>query len=1561
MEASHKKILKPLVLELRHMLEGYYNGSGWHAGDLEQRMNALGVWRDRKPLGADELTYVTPADEEARRVVDAYLKLRDEAGVRREEAVAEFVRETAYTWANRLLALRCMEARELIDEVVLQKDVYGGRSLEHNRLAQRHPELCAGEDDGLFAALDAASAERAEHLPLLFDPKAPSVALKPSVGALKRAVALLSGTEAIRGQDLATTEVFQAPDALGWAYQYWNTEENRRVFEKVRTQEGAKIEGADIIPATQLYTEPYMVKFLVQNSLGATWAGMYPKTELSKGWDYFVKNADRVEVDKKPVCEITFLDPACGSGHFLLEAFDIFYGMYEEEAKVTEAADICRSILEHNLYGLDIDERAVQISEAAIWMKAAEKVLQATGAASLDAVPTNLVATNIRLPKGTDHLTAFIEKHPEDEDLSSALDIVFNGLQHADELGSLLEIEGPVESKLKELQLQREQSTQAGGVQANLYHSTLIQGQLPVGVGSYEEWKGETLTRLKEHFAEESAVADVSQAFFGRSARRGLRVLDLLARRYDVVAANPPYMGSGNMGPVVKSYVETHYKEGRRDLYGAFIVRAEKLSTANGYVAMITLDSWLTKDSYIGLRKRLLTRDSVEHVVRLGRYAFSDADPPGFPTLFVIQQIEPDLNHRVGVFAIRQAMESEKQGAVIRTQVTALPDAYFLAQRQLRDLPRSVILTGVTSYMLELLTDRTPLSERAELCEPSTTGANERFVRFHWEIREIGDRWFLMAKGGGHKRWKGLEMYVLDWGWNGTRIKSFPGSYVRNAEQMFKQGLTYTAMSRHGISFRAMADGMTFGKAGPGIFPPLHLQGLTLAMLNSRIYEYLLRSLNPGASISLGAVGRLPLVAAKHPELTQRLAALAVQVTADGTRSDLLERDFVPRQPIVGISLISHVSDQMIREIKRECVLLLSRDRISRYVEDSLDLDSTSAEVLSQQPFVSDLPFCSRFGLVRSESENEGVAPSSNDDEITAMFVRAKALLAQESTISEDNDRTDETEDDEDSSDQTSFYEGRLDLIARSLGIHPVSVCGMAVSAIRDGSLINSAAARRLVQDQMTMITLSLLGHVWPKQAEGECEHFGATGSSWIIPVTEAAVTESLTRRVSRALIKNFGANASSEFEQVVGSQLDRWLEREFFPGHTRQFRHRPLAWQIQSSNFSGRRVPAFGCLVYYRKLGEQALTTIQSQFVRPLRQRYETEMRGIESVPQKARSDRQQDRLTELMDIIPELRSFDERLETLSRNGFGPERFISRLRQSAIDDAMLCFKSQWLDKLSATIAIGPLKDWQQAAKDTNLHCDLASWIRDAMAALRCHCSVVGPEAPRESIFDIDPTETELALLISRDASKMAIGALDLACAVWWRRLDDAVFAPLRAQIKEARDELKALKGEDVTKAPDPHIRRREIEVHTKSLKESVRRWQRDLDESLEKAEGVRKKILTWSCPQARDWEAWLASKAMYDAISSLDGIRQPPRTVADFVSQESAYVPDINDGVRVNIAPLQKAGLLAADVLATKDLDKAIGDRAEWRAQERRWCREGKLPQPGWWSMEKKHASGQE
>jgi hypothetical protein len=168
-----------------------------------------------------------------------------------------------------------------------------------------------------------------------------------------------------------------------------------------------------------------------------------------------------------------------------------------------------------------------------------------------------------------------------------------------------------------------------------------------------------------------------------------------------------------------------------------------------------------------------------------------------------------------------------------------------------------------------------------------------------------------------------------------------------------------------------------------------------------------------------------------------------------------------------------------------------------------------------------------------------------------------------------------------------------------------------------------------------------------------------------------------------------------------------------------------------------------------------------------------------------------------------------------------------------------------------------------------------------------------------------------------------------------------------KESLKDIQTELKQLAA--LTPCPSPG-RRGELADEERRLKCEIKDLKDKLDGMKDRAVQLRETITAWQCHEAAGWESWLAAQPMYDTISSVDGRRRPPTTVVEWIAQEGSYVPDINDGVRVNIAPLQKAGLLAADVLAKKDLDKAIADRAEWRADERRWCREGKLPQPGWW-----------
>ena len=742
MESQYKAKLKSIILELRHILEGYYDAGGvWHPGDMEERLAALGVRRDRESLPLEQFSHLSEEDRRARLIVDAFILSAPQSERSREESVGQFLQEASYTWANRLIALRCMEARGLIDEIIIQKENYGGRSLKHHRLTRLNPEVCAGEDDGLYAAIFAEFFERAEELPLLFHPDEPVIALTPGVAALKKCIQLLS----------ADDEIFTAPDALGWAYQYWNTEEKDRVFEKVRTVKGAKIEKGDIIPVTQLYTEPYMVKFLVQNSLGALWMAMHPASRLCESWEYYVRDADRAHVAAKPLKQLSFLDPSVGSGHFLLEAFDLLFAMYMEEGELKTPGEICEAILSQNLFGIDIDERAIQIAACALYMKAKEKD------PAFRPTRINLTATNIHIGADADHLAAFLEKHPEDKPFQTSLQLIFESLRHADELGTLLQIEEPVEKEFRFLKALNDEEKSGPPKQKALFAEMekLEQAPLPIGVPSYEIWKAGLLDRMSAHFREEYAAADFSARFFGETAGKGLSLLDFLSRRYDVVATNPPYMSSRTMGTNIKSYLFENYPQGKNDLYLAFILRCIDLCKRAGYVGMVTMNKWFYLQAFKEIRQIISNEYFLFLLVDLGSNSFNEISGEVVKSaLFIIRKEAHKQNSKLHAFRLNQIPTAnlKKESLLNLCLRRRVNDIYSIPYGTIRKLPEFAFFYWLPPDILKLLCEsNVSVNNVLENANCSKTGNNERFLRYIWEIGQpkgnVSHRWVNYTKG----------------------------------------------------------------------------------------------------------------------------------------------------------------------------------------------------------------------------------------------------------------------------------------------------------------------------------------------------------------------------------------------------------------------------------------------------------------------------------------------------------------------------------------------------------------------------------------------------------------------------------------------------------------------------------------------------------------------------------------------------------------------------------------------------------------------------------------------
>lgn len=1543
MDASLKKILKSVTLELRHLLEGRYDAEGkWKPGDLEERLAAIGVRRDKESVPVDELDYLSDEDKHARKVVDAYIQLREEADVSRTEAVAEFVRETAYTWANRLLALRCMESRDLIDEVILKKEVYGGRSLEHHRLAQRQPELCAGEDDGLFAVLDNVFEQQAKRLPMLFDPQAPGVALRPSAAKLRTCIELLSlQPEALRKAGVrlgetdsqssgdsesqpATLDVFKAPDALGWAYQYWNTEEKDRVFEKVRTVKGAKIEGSDIVPATQLYTESYMVQFLVQNSLGATWMGMHPESQLFEHWDYYVRDADRAPVTKKPVRELTFLDPACGSGHFLLEAFDLFYAMYEEEGELTEPEEICDAILTKNLYGIDIDARSVQIAEAALWMKAAERAFDFEG------VPTNLVAavsSHLKGPHWEEFLTSF-EKEPS---VARVLRKFGESMEHIDELGSLARPNEDLKEIIAEEHAVWEQQVREEN-EANFLFPEMrkeaASGKLAFNEISDEDFGDRLFYRARAALDAFTSQArergDFQDQFLGREAATGFKLLDVLGRFYDVVAANPPYMSSKSMGATLLTYLKTSYSDCAFDLFAAFIERIRQLAAPyGGQFSCVTMQSFMFTKSYERLRQHILDTCTLRHLVVLGAGAFSEITGEVVSAALTIASNGSSAETSVGW----RLVNADNKQSAMKSQ----PNAFRFRGVDLSHLPGCPFAFWLPDSIMTLLKSGSLFRDFADVVLGMKTANNERFHR-QWHEVDNPLRWKPLVKSVAGCRYYSHPSRCVDWSPAAVHhYSTYYSAQLPNRKYWGREGVGYTDVSTSSFCAQYMSSGgMSDFKANLVACNNGTDVMAATAFLNTSLVRYILWIFNPTMGYQPNDLQRLPVVPGllvPTGEIAKRGAAL-VQLKKAASARHIFSCDFDPQSALDiwrGSSLANAAMALQYEFEDRwqsESVLELEVDE---FVFSEFGIDrQLRDEIWSEQGVpVAALPDVAD----QSTHVGEQICDAYKTGTVAAQVERSEASVEPQRIC--DND---------------------LSYVCSRIGVSPLQV----IAATRERHISNDGFQRDVTCDLVSLFVLKIAGFCWPRERQAENLLADVADDDGVIP-TFGSADESLSSRIRPLLNGLCGSKWENEWSNINGMPYEEWLAQHFFAHHCKQFDGRPLVWQIESRRRGRAQEPAYSAMVCYHKLDHDLLLKVQKQ-VEDVLGTSETELRGITTTPIDGRSERQEHRRLVLEDAVSDCKELVSLVRAITGCGFGPDALLPTLRQYGVDDVTIAMKAKWLKRLTSLLSDSELPQWLDEARRVAVHDQFPKWVDNSIEHLSHHCASVGIKPPKINDLGEEPTSAVLSKLICSQARQMMKDSLKCACDVWWKQFDDIVLSPLKEQVKEMKAERTEIKEKlDADPAPEAD-EVMGLKLRDKQLREELKPIEKKIKTHKAKATKLRAQIEAWSSDEPLTWETWLAEQPLFDHVASIDGKKAPPKTIAEFVAQESAYIPDLNDGVRVNIAPLQKAGILAADVLAAKDVDKAIADRAEWRADERRWVREGILPQPGWWPVENRN-----
>jgi hypothetical protein len=779
----------------------------------------------------------------------------------KRDGFQQFIDAIAYTWFNRFVAIRYMELHGYLDHGYRVISHPEGKStpeiLENaerielpglNRDAVVDLKLDGGKDEQLYQMLLLAQCNALHKaMPFLFE-------------SIKDGTELLLPDNLLHTDSLVRTLVNDIPEEqwenveiIGWLYQFYISEKKDEVIGKV-------VKSEDIPAATQLFTPNWIVKYLVQNSLGRQWIATYPDSPLKQQMEFYIEPAeqtpevqqqlDEITPDSLNPEELTLLDPACGSGHILVEAYDLFKAIYTERGY--RARDIPKLILEQNLFGLEIDDRAAQLAAFSLMMKARAddrivfersvkpQVLSIKNSRVLD-VDEITDALNNSLPDGS---VAMLERE--------SIEYFLKLFEHGGTVGSLIGIPEPMVNELRNLSARTEAVMALGG--------------------------------LLERAAIEPLCSLLTQAF-------------VLSRKFDCVVANPPYMGKRYLNSSIKEFAELHFSNAKTDLFAMFIERGFQLIKPVGVNAMVTMHNWMFLSSYKEMREHLLASKSINSLVHLGSGAFDEISGEVVQVAAFSMLGSHLKGYRPRFYRLVTGDSEKKMANLLNKQY----EFETVTQDQLCGIPGTPVAYWISPTLFEVYKRGRLLGDVAVPSNGIQTGDNNRFVRNWVEVsqEQVGTRWIPYAKGGRCRKWYGNHEHYVDWLHDGHGIKQQSNCCVRGEEYYFMEGLTWSDITTGSLSSRLLPKGFLFDASGPSAFCQSEDERLAIiALMNSSLCRDLAQLLNPTLHFQAGDFKKLPFTSKLvNPNLVADARA-AIRLAKDDWDTNELSWDFL-RLPFI--------------------------------------------------------------------------------------------------------------------------------------------------------------------------------------------------------------------------------------------------------------------------------------------------------------------------------------------------------------------------------------------------------------------------------------------------------------------------------------------------------------------------------------------------------------------------------------------------------------------------------------------------------------------------------------
>ena len=793
----------------------------------------------------------------------------------------QVMEEVAYTWFNRFIALRFMEVNNYLpSHIRVFSDASGAFKPEILRDAL-HLELPGLNHAKVAEYIENSETEALYRYLLLTQCNALNSALPMMFERMGGYTEMLLPNNILRPDsvlarliaDIDEQDWTDQVQIIGWLYQYYNTELKDDTFAQLK--KNVKITKERIPAATQLFTPDWIVRYMVENSLGRLWLEGHPNAELRDSWKYYLDEAEQEpEVEAqltklreeyktiKPE-EIKVIDPCMGSGHILVYAFDVLMQIYTSAG--WDQREAAQSILKNNLFGLDIDDRAAQLAYFAVMMKARQydRRLLTRG------IQPNIYSICESNGISADVIAYF---HGDNAKLKSDIESIVTELHDAKEYGSILNIT-PVDF-------------------AGLY-------------ARFDEIRND-ISMMKQAALDELLPL--------------VQCAELLAQKYDVVVTNPPYMGSSGMNALLADYVKTKYPDSKSDLFACFIERCGQMAKKNGYQAMITQHAWMFLSSFEKLRTRLLAVDIV-NMAHLGARAFEEIGGEVVQTTsFVIRKSH--ITDYKGEYC-RLIEPTTQQGK--EDMFLAGENRYEADQSNFSKIPGSPVAYWVSENFTALFAGKT-IRDIAFAGIGMRTGDNDRFLRFWHEIERnkmycscanaeealrVHAKWIPYNKGGEFRRWYGNNEYIVNWENDGKEIKDntrrvYPqlgdnlGWKISNEQYYFHEGITWTVVSSKKTSFRRYYQGAIISNSGQSVISDnTELLDYLTGLLNTNIVADILAIISPTIGFESGYINKIPVIYDDNKSASiQKLAKCNINCSRDDWDSFETSWDF-KRNPLI--------------------------------------------------------------------------------------------------------------------------------------------------------------------------------------------------------------------------------------------------------------------------------------------------------------------------------------------------------------------------------------------------------------------------------------------------------------------------------------------------------------------------------------------------------------------------------------------------------------------------------------------------------------------------------------